>query len=198
MRIIDVTKRLALAAALAGVACARVSSGPAPTGADPVAASPSTVASPQAASASAQVAKTLAPAQAAKTPVEAPPLEGGNPTSPPAPVIESPAPPLAPAAMQAMTTTQATLDGLATGVAGTRVRFVDCSASAACAARLEAQSLAGMRDLLQSVSQQQGGVGFVVREQLDGFTGRTFVADVTLGAASARAVPTNENELLAN
>jgi hypothetical protein len=100
--------------------------------------------------------------------------------------------------MQAVDTTQAKLDGLTSGIAGTRVRFVDCSEAASCTARLEAQSLGGLRDLLQGVSWQQGGVGFVAREQLDAFTGRTFVADVTLGAGAARAVPTDENALLAN
>jgi hypothetical protein len=123
---------------------------------------------------------------------------GTNPETAPAPQVETPAVLPSPAVLQAVTTAQGKLDGLAAGVAGSRVRFVDCNETASCTARLEAQSLSGLRDLLQSVSQQQGGIGFVAREQLDGFTGRTFVADVTLGGSASRAVPTDENELLVN
>jgi len=123
---------------------------------------------------------------------------GTNPEAAPTPQVETPAVLPSPAVLQAVTTAQGKLDGLAAGVAGSRVRFVDCNETASCTARLEAQSLSGLLSLLQSVSQQQGGIGFVAREQIDGFTGRTFVADVTLGAASARAVPTDENELLVN
>ena len=123
---------------------------------------------------------------------------GTNPESAPAPQAETPAVLPSPAVLQAVTTAQGKLDGLAAGVAGARVRFVDCNETASCSARLEAQTLSGLLSLLQSVSQQQGGIGFVAWEQLDGFTGRTFVADVTLGASSSRAVPTDENELLVN
>jgi predicted component of type VI protein secretion system len=191
MKIIDATKVLVVAAAVvAAAACTRDSGGPASSGAqgESATSSPSTAAP----------VAVPGPAMAVKTPVEAPVLNEASAPLAPTPQIEWPAPPAAPAAMQAMTTTQATLDGLATAVAGTRVRFVDCGASASCTARLEGQSLAGLRDLLQSVSQQQGGVDFTAREQLDGFAGRTFVADVTLGAATARAVPADENALLTN
>jgi hypothetical protein len=121
------------------------------------------------------------------SPAQAPPQGEGPATLP------------SPAVIQAVSTVQVKLDAVTAGLEGTRVRFVDCNESAACSARLEAPSLAGLRDLLQSVSAQQGGVGFVAREQLDAYTGRTFVADVTLGGGQAtRPVPTDENELLAN
>ncbi len=112
--------------------------------------------------------------------------------------VEAPATPPSPQVLQAVTTAQTKLDGLAASVAGTRVRFVDCSETASCTARVEAQSLAGLRDLLQSVSGQQGGIGFIAREHLDAYSGRTFVADVALGAATPRAVPTDETQLLDN
>jgi predicted component of type VI protein secretion system len=111
---------------------------------------------------------------------------------------EAPATPPSPAVLEAVNATQTKLVGLTTGVDGTKVRFVDCTASAACTTRLEAQTLTGLRDLLQAVSGQQGGINFVAREQLDGYTGHSFVADVTLGGTSTRPVPTDENELLGN
>jgi hypothetical protein len=111
---------------------------------------------------------------------------------------EVPVTPPSPAVMQAVTTAQAKLDAVTAGLDGARVRFVDCTESASCTARLEAPSLAGLRDLLQKVSAQQGGIGFAAREQLDAYTGRTFVADVTLGGADTRAVPADENALLGN
>jgi hypothetical protein len=116
----------------------------------------------------------------------------------PAPQVETPVTLPAPAVLQAVSTTQGKLDAITAVLEGTRVRFVDCAEGAACTARLEAQSLTGLRDLLRSVSAQQGGIGFTAREQLDGYAGRTFVADVTLGTAAARPVPTDENELLGN
>ena len=112
--------------------------------------------------------------------------------------VETPATLPSPAVLRAVSAAQEKLNGIVTGVDGTRVRFVDCGETAACSARLEAQSLAGLRDLLQAVSQQHGGIDFVVREQLDGYAGRTFVADVTLAAAASRVVPNDENALLAN
>jgi hypothetical protein len=194
MRMIIETRTLVVAAAaLASVSCAKLGSGSSspssPSGADDngsiTSASPATG------------TKTSAPStmHVPASPTVVPALSS---TSAPAPDIETQSPPPSPAVLQAVDTAQATLDGLTSGIAGTRVRFVDCSEAASCTARLEAQSLAGLRDLLQGVSQQQGGVGFVAREQLDAFTGRTFVADVTLGAAAARAIPTDENALLAN
>jgi glycine cleavage system aminomethyltransferase T len=115
------------------------------------------------------------------------PPQGEFPVTPPSPEV-----------LRAVSSAQAKLAAVTSGLDGTKVRFVDCSASATCSARLEAQSLAGLRDLLQSVSAQQGGIGFVAREQLDGYTGRTFVADITMGGADTRPVPTDENELLVN
>jgi hypothetical protein len=107
--------------------------------------------------------------------------------------------PASPAVVQAVGVAQAKLETLMAGREGARIRFVDCSESAACSARLEASSLAGLRDLLQSVSAQQGGIGFSAREQLDAYSGRTFVADVTMGGGQAtRSVPADENELLGN
>jgi hypothetical protein len=125
---------------------------------------------------------------------------GTNPDLPGAPpAAETPVVAPSPAVMQAVSTAQSKLDAITSGFEGARVRFVDCSESAACSARLEAPSLTGLRDLLQSVSAQQGGIGFVAREQLDAYTGRTFTADITLGGGQAtRPVPTDENELLSN
>ncbi|HEY2728839.1 MAG TPA: hypothetical protein VGK52_02795 [Polyangia bacterium] len=123
---------------------------------------------------------------------------GTRPETAPVPGIEMPATPPSPAVLRAVSAVQEKLNGLVSGVDGTRVRFVDCSETAACTARLEGQSLAGLRDLLQAVSQQHGGIDYVVREQLDGYAGRTFVADVTLAATASRVVPTDENALLAN
>ena len=123
---------------------------------------------------------------------------GARPEGALVPGVETPATQPSPAVLRAVSAVQEKLNGLVTGVDGTRVRFVDCSETAACTARLEARSLAGLRDLLQAVSQQHGGIDYVVREQLDGYAGRTFVADVTLAATASRAVPTNENALLEN
>jgi hypothetical protein len=145
-------------------------------------------------------ATTPAPSAVSKVPSAAVPVPIGTTpqTAPPSPGVETPVTLPSPAVLQAVSTAQTKLDGLTASIDGARVRFVDCSETAACTARLEAQSLAGLRDLLQSVSVQQGGIGFVAREQLDAYAGRTFVADVTLGAATARPVPTDENELLVN
>jgi hypothetical protein len=193
MRTIIETRILVVAAAaLASVSCAKLGSGTSPPGADDNGSV--TSASPAAGT------KTPAPStmHVPASPTVVPALNATSPQTAPTPDIETQAPPPSPAVLQAVGTTQVTLDGLAAGIDGTRVRFVDCSESASCTARLEAQSLTGLRDLLQSVSQQQGGVGFVAREQLDGYAGRTFVADVTLGASASRAVPADENALLAN
>jgi hypothetical protein len=111
---------------------------------------------------------------------------------------ESPVTPPSPAVLKAVSAVQGKLDAVTAGLDGTKVRFVDCAENAACSARIEAPSLAGLRDLLQAVSAQQGGIGFVAREQLDAYAGRTFVADISLGGADTRPVPTDENELLGN
>jgi len=111
---------------------------------------------------------------------------------------ETPAALPSPAVLEAVNTATTKLNGITTGVEGTSVRFVDCTDTAACTTRLEAKSLTGLRDLLQAVSAQQGGIDFTAREQLDAYTGQSFVADVTLGAAATRPVPTDESELLGN
>jgi hypothetical protein len=112
------------------------------------------------------------------------------------PLAEMPAALPRPAILEAVQTTHSKLEPLTASVQGTRVRFVDCSQTSSCTTRLEAQSLTGLRDLLQAVSQNEGGISFVAREQLDAYTGHTFVADVTLGGTQTRPVPTDENELL--
>jgi hypothetical protein len=139
------------------------------------------------------------PSSVSKVPAAAVPVPSGtNPQTAPSPDVETPVTLPSPAVLQAVSTTQGKLDALTASIDGARVRFVDCTDTASCTARLEAQSLAGLRDLLQSVSQQQGGIGFVAREQLDAYAGRTFVADVTLGTATTRPVPADESALLMN
>jgi hypothetical protein len=188
MRIIDTSRLFVVAAAALAIAsCTRDSGGPAASSVGDNASVTSGGAAPAAAPSSA----------AAKAPVTLPVPSAGSQAAP-APGVEAPATPPSPQVLRAVSAAQATLDGLAAGVAGTRVRFVDCSEAAACTARVEAQSLAELRDLLQSVSGQQGGIGFVAREQLDAYSGRTFVADIALGAATPRAVPTDETQLLDN
>jgi hypothetical protein len=189
MRIIDTSRLFVVAAAaLAIVSCTRDSGGPAGSSAGDNASVTSAGATPAAAPSSA----------AAKAPVALPVASAGSQAAPTTLGVEAPATPPSPQVLQAVSAAQVKLDGLAAGVAGARVRFVDCSETAACTARVEAQSLAGLRDLLQSVSGQQGGIGFIAREQLDAYSGRTFVADVALGAATPRAVPTDETQLLDN
>jgi hypothetical protein len=190
MRIIDTSRLFVVAAAaLAIVSCTRDSGGPAGSSVGDNASAASSGATPAAATPS--------------TAVKAPPallVPSGGAQAAPTPTlgIEAPATPPSPQVLQAVSAAQAKLDGLTAGVAGTRVRFVDCSETASCTARVEAQSLAELRDLLQSMSGPQGGIGFVAREQLDAYSGRTFVADVALAGATPRAVPTDENELLDN
>jgi hypothetical protein len=121
------------------------------------------------------------------------------PETAPAPQIEMPTIARSPAVMEAVNTAEGRLAGLTNVVRGTKVRFVDCREAASCTTRLEATSLAGLRDLLQAISKDQGGIGFVAREQLDAYTGQKFVADVTMGSGAAiRPVPADENELLVN
>ena len=190
MRIIDTSRLFVVAAAaLAIVSCTRDSGGPAASSVGDNAGVTSVGATPAAAPSS----------TAAKAPASLPIASAGSQATPTSTLgVEAPATPPSPQVLQAVSAAQAKLDGLAAGVAGARVRFIDCSETASCTARVEAQSLAGLRDLLQSVSGQQGGIGFIAREQLDAYTGRTFVADVALGAATPRAVPTDENQLLDN
>lgn len=77
-----------------------------------------------------------------------------------------------------------------------RIAFVDCQGTA-CGARLSASSLGQLRDSLNRISQdQQGRVGFVVRERLDPYLGRSFEADLTLDSDDGRPVPEDVAELL--
>jgi hypothetical protein len=178
------TQRTAfLALALAGLtllACAKeTGGGPAPTSTETGSA---TTATPPTTQAPSTRAAPTAPAQV--LPATA------------APQIETPAALPSPAVLEAVSVARARLDGLAAGIDGARVRFVDCAEGAKCSARLEAPTLAGLRDLLQSVSADQGGIAFVAREQLDGYAGRTFVADLTLGAEAPLPVPADPGALL--
>lgn len=182
---------------LAATSCLKVSRGGEPAAADDTAgvtSAPSAVKAPAPSTVS-NVGTQVVPLPVAARPAEAPS---------PAPQVdqvdkaEIAVPPPSPAVLKAVSATQAKLDAITSVLEGTRVRFVDCGETSACTARLEAQSLAGLRDLLQAVSAQQGGIGFVAREQLDGFSGRAFVADVTMGGAETRPVPTDASALLAN
>lgn len=112
-------------------------------------------------------------------------------------LVETLSAPPSPAELAAVAGQQERLNGIAAGVPGTTVKFVDCS-TAVCTSRLEAKSLGGLRDLLQAVSKDQGGIAFVAREQLNAYTGQSFVADVSFGGERTRPVPADENELLIN
>ncbi len=184
----ETARRIGLALlTLTALSCAK-GKGDTPTGdetATVTAAKPAANNAPATASAATQAANKVVPVSNATAPET-------TPTT----LVETPAALPSPAVLQAVTAVQGRLDGLASSVAGARIRFVDCNEAGSCTTRLEATTLTGLRDLLQSVSGTQGAIDFTAREQLDGFTGRTFVADVTLGAATPRAVPTNENDLL--
>jgi hypothetical protein len=175
---------------------------------------PKTVAEPtasggeQGVTAAAPASGSTTPAPSASAPAQAPkvvPVANNTAGSTPPPVetptlrpgIETPVVLPAPAILDAVQAVQGKLDPLAASVPGARVRFVDCAQAGACSTRVEAPSLTALRDLLAALSRQQGGIAFVAREQLDAYAGRSFVADVTLGGAETRAVPADENELLA-
>jgi hypothetical protein len=143
-------------------------------------------------------ATTPAQIPAAQTPAAVVPVPAGTAPETKPPQIETPAALPSPAVLEAVNAAQSRLNGLTTNVAGTDVRFVDCNGAGACSGRLEATSLTGLRDLLMAVQKDQGGIGFVAREQLDAYTGQKFVADVTLGSSTTRPVPTDENELIVN
>jgi hypothetical protein len=178
-------------AALAAISCAKVTGGASSPAADD---NGSVTTAPAAAATPAPSTVSNVGTQKVAMPV------GTNPdqTSAPTPQVETPVTLPSPAVLQAVSTTQGKLDAVTAVLDGTKVRFVDCSETATCSARLEAQSLTSLRDLLQAVSAQQGGIGFVAREQLDAYTGHSYVADVTLGGAATRPVPTDETELLVN
>ncbi len=88
------------------------------------------------------------------------------------------------------------LDGLVSHSQGSRIAFVDCQGET-CGARLSASNLGQLHDMLSGISQdQQGRVGYTVRERLDPYLGRSFEADLTLDGESARPVPADPAELL--
>lgn len=88
------------------------------------------------------------------------------------------------------------LDRLVSHSEGSRIAFVDCQGSA-CGARLSASNLGQLQDMLRGISQdQQGRVGFVVRERLDPYLGRSFEADLALDTDDGRPVPEDVAELL--
>ena len=198
MRHIDTKMRagavVAAFMAIAAVSCAKVTGGGSSPGADDNSGGVTSAGPPAGAATPAPSNVSNVGTQKAARPVGAEPRAARAP----APQAESQVTPPSPAVMKSVTATQSKLDAITAVLEGTHVRFVDCGETSACTARLQAQSLASLRDLLQSVSAQQGGIAFVAREQLDGFAGRSFVADVTLGGAEPRPVPTDENALLAN
>jgi hypothetical protein len=179
-------------AALAAISCAKVSGGASSPAADDTASVASAPASGAAAPAPSTVSNVGTQHRA--LPV------GTNPAAAPAPGLQGETPTTlpSPAVLQAVSAAQGKLDAVTAVLDGTKVRFVACDEGAACTARVEAQTLTGLRDLLRSVSAQQGGIGYVAREQLDGYTGHSYVADVTLGGPDTRPVPTDENALLVN
>jgi hypothetical protein len=175
---------VALSAGLITLACVKEIGGGSPTGTTETSGAPAS-ATPTAPVAA--PAKTSPPA----APAEVVPATTAAPSQ-----VESVAALPSPAVLQAVDAARARLDGFAAKVEGARVRFVDCDDAGKCGARLEAPTLAGLRDLLQSVSGDSGGIGFEAREQLDAYSGRSFVADVTLATANARAIPSDEGALL--
>jgi hypothetical protein len=176
---------LAVVALLGAVSCEKELGGPtgASDNASVTSAAPEATATPAAAPAAPS-------ASAARARVR--PVRDGLPVA----IETAPAQP-SPAVLEAVSVERAKLDGIAASVPGTSVRFVDC-AGATCTSRLEAKSITALRDLLQAISKEQGGISFVAREQLDAYTGQTFVADVSVGGDHARPIPTDENELLVN
>jgi hypothetical protein len=79
---------------------------------------------------------------------------------------------------------------------GSRIAFVNCEHEA-CSARVSASSLEALQAALGNVSQdQQGRIGFVARERLDPYQGRSFEADLTLDTDATRSVPADASELL--
>jgi hypothetical protein len=147
----------------------------------------------------------------------APQAPAGNTASNPAPAAGPQAPPAsdpmatlaaaaeeslgAPASVLAVAGAQSAQDRvtpLVSAVRGAKTIFVDCPDQGPCVARVEARSLASLRTLLQSMSDAFSGIGFVVRERLDAYTGKWYQSDVTLGGDSTAAVPADESELLVN
>ncbi len=139
-----------------------------------------------------------------KTP--APPVTDNGNTG----VTGAPAAPAAPGVIpgtdeRAVPPSQATLDAVQaataritpmTNTAETRVVFVNCAA-ASCNTRLEAQTLASLRNLLQNVSSAyEGRISFVVREHMGAYGGHSYHADVVLGTEQPMAVPLDENVLV--
>jgi len=144
-------------------------------------------------------ASTPAPSSVPGTPADVVPIPTGTGQEITPTPIETPAALPSPAVLEAVNAATGKLNGITTGVQGTNVKFVDCNDTAVCTTRLEAKTLTGLRDLLQAVNKEQtAGINFVARENLDAYTGQSFVADVTLGGSTTKPVPTDENELLVN
>jgi hypothetical protein len=125
-----------------------------------------------------------------------------DPMPPPADnvVTETPVETLyAPASLTAMASEQGIKDQInpiAASIGGASVQFVDCT-SGPCLARLNARTLAGLRDLLASAGSRMGGFTFVAREQFDPYRGHFFQADLSVNG-TAMAVPADPKELIVN
>jgi len=108
----------------------------------------------------------------------------------------------APASLAVMTNEQSVRDQLgplAAVVNGGQVQFVDCTSGSSCLARVDARTLPGLRDLLQSIGDRmESGIGFVARERFDAYRGHFYQADVTINGAARVAVPADANELIVN
>jgi hypothetical protein len=137
----------------------------------------------------------------------APTAPGADPTVPPqanpaatqaTAAEESLAIPASPTVMAAAQSLGDQATALVASVSGAKLRFTDCADQGTCSIRVETRTLSGMRNLLQALSGGLQGVGFVVRERLDAYTGKWYQADVTVNGATSVAVPADENELLVN
>ena len=108
----------------------------------------------------------------------------------------------APASLAVMTNEQSVRDQLAPLAAvvnGGQVQFVDCTSGSSCLARVDARTLPGLRDLLQSMGDRmENGITFVARESFDAYKGHFYQADVTINGTARAAVPADPNELIVN
>jgi len=88
---------------------------------------------------------------------------------------------------------------LVAAVSEAKLVFIACDETP-CTLRAQASTLSPLHQLLTSLSQEFAGqIGFTVREQLDGYTGRSFQTDVMLDVSEgARQVPADEADLLAS
>ncbi len=122
----------------------------------------------------------------------------GAPAAPAASgAVAGPDEPAAPPSEATLTAVQEARDKI-TPMMGvdSKVVFVNC-AEGSCTARVEAGTLAQMRNALQGVSSAyQGRVSFEVREHFDAYAGHSYHADLVLGTNTPTAVPTDENVLM--